>query len=274
MHQHFVIWHQAVVVQLGLVDGGHLVGQALERPEVAIAAEGVAIERHLVEIAAGHKRLHVAAIVGDFLADAAELLVGQLQHTRQAAHIALVLDGDFHVALVAHIVLHIGPHVLQGAAHLQFEARLVELRHRRVVAHRLGYAADVVQRHISKAVYFKHLALVDRVVPVDVEHTLHQCRDDVHLVAEEGDDARAEDVGDVVEGTVFVAFQFQLAGQAFLALDARLKAGDDDILLVKAPAQRFEHQLLDAVKDRQFGTILVEYHFAVHIEHSQTKLWL
>ena len=62
--------------------------------------------------------------------------------------------------------------MLQGSAHLQFEANLVELGHFRIGIERFGQAADVVERIVAKAVEIVHTAFVDGVGPVYFEEYL------------------------------------------------------------------------------------------------------
>ena len=123
-----------------------------------------------------------------------------------------------------------------------------------------------MERHVTEAVYLKHLAFVYGIVPVDIEHAFHQGGYLVHFVAEEGDDARAYDVCDVVDGTVLVAFQLQLAGQTFLGLHAPFDGCDGHVVLFKRPLQYTEHHLFELLEDREPVAVLVENHLAVHVE--------
>ena len=209
-------------LDLRLVDGGDPAVQRAERIELQVAPVGIAVQRGVVEVAGGDQGAHAAAVVRQLRADAAELLVHELQHTRQAAQVAEVFARDFHAALVACVVVHIGPGVLQDGTHLDLEA-VREVRHR----------ADVVQGEVAEAVDFVDLALVDGVVPVHFEEALHGGSDLVHVVDVEGDDAQADDVGDVRKRAVFGTFELELAGQGILGLDPVLDGGHEQARFVE-----------------------------------------
>ena len=238
----------------------------MEGAQLAVATESIAIERHLVEVATGNKRLHVAAVVVDFLADAAELLVGEFQYSRQAVKAALILGRYLHLTFVAGIVLHIGPHMLQSGTHLYLETHLVYQWLLWILVERFGDAADVVERHIAEAVEFQHLALVYRVVPVNLEHTFHQSGNAVNLIAEKSNNTHPHDVGDIVDGAVLVALQFQLASKTFLGFHTTFYGGDNHVVLLQCTPQYVQYHILGLVQDGEPVAVLVENHLAVHVE--------
>ena len=118
--------HQGVGKYLGLGGGGDALVELVQRVHLKEMAEGAGVERHLVQFATGHQRLHLAAIVGHGGAQTAELVVNELEHTCQSAELTSVLGKYLHAALIADVVLDGRPHVLQGGAHLDLEAQFVE----------------------------------------------------------------------------------------------------------------------------------------------------
>ena len=145
VQQYFVIRHEVVLINLALVDGCDFVGKFLEGSQLEKATEGVAIEWHFIEVAVGNHRLNRSTVAINLFPDVAELLVGQFQHPSEASHIALVFNGDFHIALVPNVMVHVGPHMLQRAPHLQLKTYLIELRHLRVFIQSLWNATDVME---------------------------------------------------------------------------------------------------------------------------------
>ena len=156
--------------------------------------------------------------------------------------------------------------MLQDAAHLEFETHLVELWHRQVIADFLGQPANIVQRHVSETVYRHHLALVDGVFPVDFEQLLGEGGDDIHFVAEESDDADADNIGDVIQRAVFVALQFQLSSKALLGLDAGIDARHHNLVLVETMLYPFHRDRTELLEKRESLTILVENHLTMHVQ--------
>ena len=238
VQQYLVIRHEVVLINLALVDGCDFVGKFLERPQLEEATESVAIERHFVEIAVGHHRLNRSTVAVDFFANMAELLVGQFQHSSEASHIALVFNGNFHIALVPNVMVHVGPHMLQRAPHLQLKTYLVELRRLRIFIQSLRDATDIMERQITETVDFEHLTLVDGVVPVDFKQFLGQSGDDIDFIAIESDDTGTDNIGDVIQRVVFIAFQFQFTCKALLCLDTCFKSRNEDVILFKAGVQQ------------------------------------
>ena len=85
-----------------------------------------------------------------------------------------------------------------------------------------------MQGQVAETVDLVRLALVHRVLPVDLEKALQHGSHLVHVIHVESDDAQAEDVGDVADVGIFPSLLAQLPLQGRLRLDAVLDGGDDD----------------------------------------------
>ena len=119
-----------------------------------------------------------------------------------------------------------GPDMLQSGAHLQFKAGASALQ-----------TADIVQRVIAEGVQPVQFALIDALLPVDVEDALGDDRHLIDLVGVEGDDAQSHEVGDVVDALVFRTFQLQLPRERLLGLHPVLHGRDVDALFVQGMSQ-------------------------------------
>ena len=106
-----------------------------------------------------------------------------------------------------------------------------------------------MQGVIAETVQLMELPLIHRLLPVDVEGTLHNGRHLIHIIRVEGDDAQSQNVGNVIERPVFVAFKFQFAPKRVFLFDAMLNGGDIDTLLPQCVTQMvvsdFLHPLID-----------------------------
>ena len=121
-----------------LVDGGDALVQRIERPQLQVIAEGVAVQRHFFEIAGMHQGLHATAVVVDTRTNLAELFIYKFQHSRQPVQVPQVFPGHLYAGLVTRVVVQSGPHVLQGASHLELEAELVQLGAFRILVNLFG----------------------------------------------------------------------------------------------------------------------------------------
>ena len=163
-----------------------------------------------------------SSVIREFVADERKLLVRQLQHARQAVQVAEVLLGNLHAGLVAGVVVHIGPGVLQDRAHLNLEPI-------RKAVHR----TNVVQRHVAKAVYLVRLAFVHGIFPVHLEQAVYGRCHFVYIVTVKSDDAYAYNVCNVREGGVLGALELQLADERLLRFYTVLDGGHDEPCLRK-----------------------------------------
>ena len=258
--------HSAERLDLRLVDGGNLRVERTERIERQVVAQRIGVEQDGVEVAVFHQLFHLAAIVGQILADAAELVVGQLEQAGQAREAPEVFHRNFDTALVAGIVVHVGPDVLEGGAHLDFEADVVQLRALGVEIAGLRDTADKVERHIAERVLPQQPPLVHRVFPIHFEKAVHQRGDLVDLVGVESDDPSADQVGDIGEGLVFMALEFQFPRQAFFLLDTGLDARDDDAVPGDAFLQLLKDEGLEPGEDGNHFPVFLQHHRAVQVE--------
>ena len=96
-------------------------------------------------------------------------------------------------------MVHVGPHVLQHAPHLQLKTDLAQLQHVGLLANRSRQTANIVQRHVAETVDFQRLALVDGVFPINVEHLFHKSRNNVHLITEKCDDTNANNIRYIID---------------------------------------------------------------------------
>ena len=248
-------------MDLCLVDGSDAAGKAIEWTDGQIAAERIAVELHLGEVAGRHQLLHLPAVVGELPAYAAEFVVAELQHAREAAEVAKVHLGNLDSALVSGVVVHVGPGVLQHGPHLHLEAYLVQLRMLGNEIRRLGDAADIMKRQVAEAVGLVRLALVHRIGPVDGEEALQHGRHLVHVVNVEGDDAQAHQVGYVVNVAVLPALELKLAGKRRLRLDALLHRRHHQPGLGEEFLQLFGNDLRHLGINRQEAAVLLEQFF-------------
>ena len=221
-----------------LVDGGYALVQRIERPQLQIIAEGVAVQRNLFEIAGMHQGLHTTAVVVDIRANLAELFIYKFQHSRQPVQVPQVFPGHLYAGLVTRVVVQSGPHVLQGASHLELEAELVQLGAFRILVNLFGQPANVMQGIVAEAVKLVHLALVDTVHPVHFKELLGKGRNLVHLVAIEGNDTHAQNIRDVVQALVLFTLAVQLARKTAFFLDSRLYRIDIDVVVLDTLAER------------------------------------
>ena len=65
--------------------------------------------------------------------------------------------------------------------------------------------------------------------------------------------------------------QLQLPRKAVLAFNAAFKARDNDLILIQAPLQRPDNDLLNPVVYRQSLTILLEYHLTMRVKYHGLK---
>ena len=92
--------------------------------------------------------------------------------------------------------------MLQQRSHLYLKAE----RH-------VWYTADIVQRLVAEAVQCMQPPFVDGILPIHIKKTLHHGGHHVDIVEIKGDDAQAQDVGDICQTLVFGALDFQFARQ-------------------------------------------------------------
>ena len=170
--------------------------------------------------------------------------------------------------------------MLQGRPHLYLEARLVDFGTVGVAVQALWDAADVVQGVVAEAVQVVNLALVGRVGPVYVKHVAHKRGHAVHVVAEEGDDARPHEVGDVCYRLVLVPLAYQLAHEALRCLYPSLYGRYLQVVVAYSLSYAVQHYLLHAVQYRAFVHILVkdelaaQSQFVVILSHSVLLLFV
>ena len=156
--------------------------------------------------------------------------------------------------------------MLQDRPHLDLEADPVQFRVLRVAVGRLGDPADVVEGEVAETVDVVGLALVDGVGPVDLEETLQDGRDLVHVIDVEGNHAEAEDVRDIQDILVFATLEAELAGKGFLFLDAVLQGGDDEAGLVEETLQFLRDEFRHLRVDGEQFAVLREQFFGVRIQ--------
>ena len=152
-------------------------------------------------------------------------------------------------------MVHVGPRVLQDGPHLDFEA----------VGETLP-AADIVERHVAEAVNFMDFTLVHGILPVNLEEAVHRRCHLIYVVAVESDDAKADDVGDICEGSVFGALELQFAGQGSLRLHTTLDGGDDEAGLGKDGPEFGQDLLFHLFELRKMLPVFVQYGLAVWIQ--------
>ena len=111
-HKHTQVAGQRHLLYLRLVDGGDAMVEQTERLRLQIASEGVAVQLHIVQFTILYKLLHAPAVVGDLRADAAELVVRHLQHTRQTIYLTDIDMRYLHTRLIADVVVDGCPRVL------------------------------------------------------------------------------------------------------------------------------------------------------------------
>lgn len=87
-----------------------------------------------------------------------------------------------------------------------------------------------MQGVVAEAVQLVQLPLVHTLFPVNVEDALGNGCHLIDLIAVEGDDAQANEIGNIVDGLVLRTFQLQFAYQRLLRLYAMLDGRDVDAL--------------------------------------------
>ena len=204
--------HPAGLLHLRVETGGDFLRQRIEWLQIQIMAERFAVKLQVLVFSVLKQCPDFSPIVFQTRADRAELFVRNLQNDRHARQRTDVFARHFDVGLVACIMVHRRPHMLQRRPHLKLEAIFVQFRQRRIAEQRRRNLADVVQRHIAEVINIMHLPLVNRILPVDVEHLLNQRRDLVDFVAVICDDADADQIRHVTDLTVLLALELQLAG--------------------------------------------------------------
>ena len=109
------------------------------------------------------------------------------------------------------------------------------------------------------------LALVNGLLPVDVEGSFDNGCHLVNIVSIESNDSQTEDVGDVVKGLVLLTFELKFAGQRLLFLDTMFNRSHIDALLAERPAQLVIGQRLHAFEDGSPFLILTDDFLTVRI---------
>ena len=102
------------------------------------------------------------------------------------------------------------------------------------------------------------LAFVDGVAPINVERLCHKGCHLVDIVGVERDDAKSQQVCDVVNRFVLGPFAFQFAGQRSLLLDAVVDGRYLYVLVAEGILQALEYQCLQLGKQGQPLTELLE----------------
>ena len=118
------------------------------------------------------------------------------------------------------------------------------------------------------------LALIDALVPIDIENTLGDGGHFVHLVGVEGDDAKAYEVCHVLNGLVLASLEFQLSFQRAGALYTFFHGGDVDALFLQRFAEHvigilgqfFQYRQQVVVLAHELLSVSIQIHFLVHIE--------
>ena len=253
--EHGKIGHQGDFLNFGLVHGCDLPVEGAERIQIQIAAEGVAVQQDVVQVAGCDQGLYPPAVVGEFGTDAAELLVGQFQHPGKAPQIAEILPGNFHSGLVAGVVVHIGPGMLEDGAELHLEAYVRAL-----------VTADVVQGQIAETVDFVQLALVDAVLPVDFEKPFDEGSHLVDVVDVEGYHPEPYDVRNVGKRRILRALQFEFAGERRLGFHPGFDGCHDYAGGGKHVFDFLARACCKLFKYGQFAAVFLKYGFGVGVQ--------
>ena len=227
----------------------------VERPQLEETAVAVAVQRDFLQPAGSDQGLHLAPVIVDLRADPAELLVHQFQHAGQAVHVTQVTGRHLDARLVAGVVVHVGPGVLQDGPHLHLEPE----REFRVTA-------DIMQGQVTETVHLQEFSLVHGILPVHLEEAVHRGSHLVHVVRVEGDDPHPENVGDIREGGVLRPLHFQLPGEGFLLLHPAFDGGDDDAGLVQEGAYPRRNRLVHLLEDGPLRPVFFQDRFRVRVE--------
>ena len=154
-------------------------------------------------------------------------------------------------------MVHIRPGVLEDGAHLHLETNLVYLREGRVAVQVLGDTANTMQRKIAEAVYLVQLALIYRILPVDVEIPLEQRRYFIYIVDIESNHAQAHDVGYVVDTVILIPLKGKLSTELFFRLDPVFQCRDYQSGRVKIRLQQRRSHAARLHEHRKKRMILV-----------------
>ena len=201
--------------------------QPVEGIQFEITAKRVGRQEHIVKLPVLQQCLHLTSVVGDFGAQTAELVVNQFQCSSQTTELPQIFILNLDIGFVADVVFNSGPYVLQGRAHLQFEAGTTFFQ-----------TADVMKGVVAKGVKFMQFAFVHALFPVDVEDAFGDSCNFVHLVSVESDDAQSYKVGHIINALVFRSFQFQFFCQRCFFFHSMFHSCYVDTLFVKGITQQ------------------------------------
>ena len=122
-----------------------------------------------------------------------------------------------------------------------------------------------MQRIVTETVRVVQAALIDGIFPIDVEKLLGQGGDAIDIVGVERDDPCAEDIGDVAQRMVFVAFERQLAGKTLPGFDPCADSRHRQPVVVYDILQRDFHDTFQPPVYRQQRIVLRQNHFVVDV---------
>lgn len=97
--------HEGRGYNLCLIDGCDALIQTIEGLQFKITAEGVCGEGHFVKLTRLYQSLHLTLMLSQHLAQTAEFVVNQFEHTCQTTELATVFGQNGHITLVACVVL-------------------------------------------------------------------------------------------------------------------------------------------------------------------------
>ena len=120
-----------------------------------------------------------------------------------------------------------------------------------------------MQRVIAETIQLVQFALVDGVLPVDVEHLLRHRSDTVHIIGIERNDTSAEKVGHIIKQGIFATLQRQFSGEALFRFDARLDSSDIDVVALQRLVQHPGHGLLHLLECRYGLLVLLKQPLAM-----------
>ena len=122
-----------------------------------------------------------------------------------------------------------------------------------------------MERVVAETVQLVQHALIDRVVPVDLEQLLHDRRDAVHIIGVERDDTPTEDISNIAQGSVFVAFELEFASERLFGLDTRIDGRHEDAVLGQRLTQQSRYLYQHALQYRFRFPVLLQDHLAMQI---------
>ena len=137
------------VLNLCLVDGSYTLVEYIQRTELQVTAERIAVQQNIVQLAVLHQCLYAPAVIGQFGPDTAELIIRHLKYSCQTVHTTHVLARNLDARLVTRIVIDSRPSMLERSTQLQFEAEIITRQ-----------AADVMQRVVAETVQLVQFAFI------------------------------------------------------------------------------------------------------------------